>query len=131
MDKSTKAKYFCENCGSEVAANARCCPKCGKFFSSVRCPSCGHMGTVHDFKNGCPSCHYAMSEAEINGTDEGGSGTLDGRKHKLSSKSKRKIKKAFNSYDSRSIGEDTPAWLFVASIIVLIGVIAMIIYRCQ
>ena len=53
-EEKKKAKYFCEGCGSEVASNAKFCPKCGKFFAAVRCPNCGHIGTVKDFLHGCP-----------------------------------------------------------------------------
>ena len=49
MSLQAKAKFFCQNCNSEVAANAKFCPKCGKFFAAVRCPKCGHTGTVKDF----------------------------------------------------------------------------------
>ena len=51
-----QAKFFCENCGEEVAQNARFCNKCGRFFSAVRCPQCGKVGSSHSFVNGCPSC---------------------------------------------------------------------------
>lgn len=54
-----QAKFFCENCGEEVAQNARFCKKCGRFFSAVRCPNCGKVGSSHSFANGCPSCGYA------------------------------------------------------------------------
>ena len=40
-----QAKFFCENCGEEVAQNARFCNKCGRFFSAVRCPQCGKVGS--------------------------------------------------------------------------------------
>ena len=46
MEKQKKAKYFCENCGSEVPAKAKFCPKCGKFFSSVRCPECSKVWKI-------------------------------------------------------------------------------------
>ena len=36
------------------------CPVCGKFFASVRCPNCGRIGSTEEFKDGCPSCGYAM-----------------------------------------------------------------------
>lgn len=54
-----EAKFFCENCGEEVAQNARFCKKCGRFFSSVRCPKCGKVGSAHAFSKGCPQCGYA------------------------------------------------------------------------
>ena len=135
MGKSdSKAKYFCENCGSEVAAKAKFCPKCGRFFSSVRCPKCGRMGTVNDFKTGCPGCHYAMTHKDIYGTDDEGEDTLDGRKHGLSLKSRFKIWNAFNkqrSNSSRAEGDGAPTWLFLSSLIVLVIVIGLIFYRCQ
>ena len=108
MAEKKKAKYFCEGCGSEVAANAKMCPKCGKFFAAVRCPKCGHLGTVRNFMHGCPTCHYAMSKEEIFGTTS--EGTLDGRKHKLSRKSKKSIRKAFKKHESAyDLTEDAPA----------------------
>ena len=42
-NNNNSAKFFCENCGSEVPENAKLCKKCGKFFISVRCP-CGYAG---------------------------------------------------------------------------------------
>ena len=42
MKNNKKAKFFCENCGSEVPENAKFCKNCGKFFSAVRCPKCGY-----------------------------------------------------------------------------------------
>ena len=63
MAQSKKqAKFFCENCGAEVAQNARFCGKCGRFFSSVRCPVCGKTGSSNMFANGCPSCGYGSKE---------------------------------------------------------------------
>lgn len=54
------AKFFCESCGAEVPANSKFCRHCGRFFSSVRCPVCGLTGSNEKFKNGCPSCGYAI-----------------------------------------------------------------------
>ena len=59
-----KAKFFCENCGAEVPENAKVCKKCGKFFISVRCPSCGKTGKSKDFEKGCPFCGYAVDSAQ-------------------------------------------------------------------
>ena len=59
--KSKEAKFFCESCGSEVPRNSKTCPMCGKFFASVRCPQCGRIGSNDDFKNGCPTCGYAVN----------------------------------------------------------------------
>jgi predicted amidophosphoribosyltransferase len=54
-----KPRFFCDNCGSEVDSGAKACPQCGRFFSSVRCPSCGYTGEDKLFINGCPSCGYS------------------------------------------------------------------------
>ena len=70
MAEAKRAKYFCEGCGSEVAPNAKFCPKCGRFFAAVRCPNCGHIGTVRNFLKGCPACHYAVTQEELYGISE-------------------------------------------------------------
>jgi predicted amidophosphoribosyltransferase len=52
-------RYFCENCGAEVKRDAKVCPECGRFFASVKCPQCGHIGQVDEFVSGCPVCGYS------------------------------------------------------------------------
>ncbi|MDR1100091.1 MAG: hypothetical protein LBL28_06375 [Treponema sp.] len=52
-------RFFCENCGAEVDRNTKNCPSCGRFFSSVRCPSCGFTGAEGLFSGGCPVCGYS------------------------------------------------------------------------
>ncbi len=129
-----KAKYFCENCGTEVGAKAKFCPHCGKFFAAVRCPKCAFTGTVNDFKSGCPVCHYAMTKEDIYGKEDN-EGTLDGRKHKLSRKSKRSIKKAFDSYESKSqknkTNQDSPTWVLISSVLVIAALLVMIFFKCN
>lgn len=56
-----KPRYYCERCGAEVRKDARICPRCGRFFSSVKCPRCGYVGEADDFTAGCPVCGYADS----------------------------------------------------------------------
>jgi hypothetical protein len=53
--------FYCESCGAEVSKNARICPRCGRFFSSVKCPRCDHVGKPDDFTFGCPICGYALA----------------------------------------------------------------------
>ncbi len=67
-----KPKFFCDYCGTEVKQNDRMCRKCGKFFSSVKCPACGKTGPASVFTNGCPGCGYAFSE-DPSSLPEGGS----------------------------------------------------------
>jgi uncharacterized membrane protein YvbJ len=54
-----KPRFFCDNCGCEVDRNAKACPQCGRYFASVRCPSCGFTGDEQAFSGGCPSCGYS------------------------------------------------------------------------
>ena len=115
---NTKPKYFCENCGEEVAANARFCPHCGKFFAAVRCPSCGYMGSVNDFKNGCPRCHYAMSQEDIYGP-----GQVPSFLQEKNTKKAKKPKKQRSRAARKNSSSDVPTWLLVASVILLIGLI--------
>jgi predicted RNA-binding Zn-ribbon protein involved in translation (DUF1610 family) len=61
---SKSPRFFCEGCGSEVPLNAKTCPQCGKFFSSVKCPSCGFIGEEGLFRDGCPVCGYSAVPPE-------------------------------------------------------------------
>jgi len=56
---SKNPRFFCESCGEEVPRNSKNCPKCGKYFASVRCPSCAFTGEEILFKEGCPVCGYS------------------------------------------------------------------------
>ena len=129
---ATKPKYFCENCGSEVAANARLCPKCGKFFSSVRCPQCGHLGTVHDFKNGCPACHYAMTKEEIYGTPEPEAAPNAKKRPAARRKAGKRAAVAVPARSPSAIADEAmPGWMYAASLAVLVFVLVLVIFRCQ
>ncbi len=121
--QGTKPKYFCENCGEEVAANARFCPHCGKFFAAVRCPSCGHMGSANDFKSGCPRCHYAMSQEDIYGPGQVPPFLQSKKKKDKKSKKEKKFRTLSPDSSGAGTGNDVPAWLMISSIIVLIGLI--------
>ncbi|MCR5764329.1 MAG: zinc ribbon domain-containing protein [Treponema sp.] len=125
MAKSKSAKYFCENCGEEVAANARFCPHCGRFFSAVRCPQCGYMGAVTAFKDGCPKCHYAMTPDDIFGTPSTQSNT-----NKSVQKKEKKSKKSINAKSlnkpQQTRNDDAPIWLYIVSLIVLFIILGII-----
>jgi predicted RNA-binding Zn-ribbon protein involved in translation (DUF1610 family) len=56
---SKKPRFFCDNCGAEVDRDVKACPHCGRFFASIRCPSCGFAGEERLFAGGCPSCGYS------------------------------------------------------------------------
>ena len=126
MAKSKSDKYFCENCGEEVAANARFCPHCGRFFCAVRCPQCGHMGAVTAFKDGCPKCHYAMTPDDIFGTQTNQS---------ESQRNPQKQKKSSNLYpktmnkSKQTHNDDAPIWLYIVSLVVLFAILGIIFTR--
>ena len=58
-NRSKAPKFFCENCGEEVPIDEKKCPKCGRYFASVRCPACDYIGEEDEFKDGCPVCGYS------------------------------------------------------------------------
>ncbi len=127
-NKNKNAKFFCESCGAEVNKNARFCTNCGKFFSSVRCPNCGVTGSSEEFKNGCPSCGYAVYKK---------SGALFQTNNiKYNNKSNKSDKGLFNkrnisigvkSYQTYS--ESLPWWIY-ASVLTVLGIILICLYSC-
>jgi hypothetical protein len=66
MKPRVKARYFCEQCGTEVRAGASICPSCGSVFTAVRCPECGYEGRAPEFHAGCPVCGFrAQSSGQV------------------------------------------------------------------
>lgn len=129
MKNTKQAKFFCENCGSEVPENAKLCKKCGKFFISVRCPNCGKTGTSREFKDGCTQCGYAVGKpgsayAGISAADKAKalSSLLSGAKSELNSKNTRH---AF----ARQSSESLPVWIYAVTGILLLTVVIGI-YSC-
>jgi hypothetical protein len=59
------ARFFCDNCGTEVKRNTSRCPKCGRLFAFVRYPQCGYRGEQENFIQGCPVCGYCTSDNGI------------------------------------------------------------------
>ena len=130
--KSKEAKFFCESCGSEVPRNSKTCPTCGKFFASVRCPQCGRIGTNDDFKNGCPTCGYAVNPDSMYGGSHGGIpgvaatggrfGIAGGR-----GSAGRLFGRSFGSsgYSDSSL----PFWVYAVSLVVL-GALVVCLYSC-
>ena len=112
---SKEAKFFCESCGSEVPRKSRFCPTCGKFFASVRCPQCGKTGAPEDFKNGCPSCGYA-----VNGYGLNSSSNLKKDMAIFTGSGKKK---------AAGIESGPPVWTYIVSIFVL-AVLVIALYSC-
>lgn len=118
--QTKKAKFFCENCGSEVPENAKVCKVCGKFFISVRCPQCGAIGSHDDFANGCPKCGYAEGKA---GKSSGRAGT----NNKAGNNSRRG--RNGNIYSSGREDSSLPIWIYIVTAVILFGVL-FAVYSC-
>lgn len=132
--KSKEAKFFCESCGSEVPRNSKVCPTCGKFFASVRCPQCGRIGTNDDFKNGCPTCGYAVNPDDgfgrVASSGFMGKGAGRGRNGRYGSRSllglgRNKTSAASGGYVESSL----PWWVYLVSIVILV-VLVIGLYSC-
>jgi predicted RNA-binding Zn-ribbon protein involved in translation (DUF1610 family) len=60
-----RPRFFCDNCGAEVGRDEKACPRCGRFFASVRCPACGFSGEERLFASGCPACGYSAPKSGV------------------------------------------------------------------
>ena len=120
-----EAKFFCENCGSEVPRKSRFCPVCGKFFASVRCPKCGHTGASEDFKKGCPECGYAVNSNVSLAQNKDSDNLFENHNE---SKNKIILNKSNKSNISGQDGS-LPVWIYITSILVLI-ILIICLYSC-
>ncbi|MBQ9630150.1 MAG: zinc ribbon domain-containing protein [Treponema sp.] len=125
--KEQSAKFFCENCGAEVPQDARMCRKCGRFFSSVRCPKCGETGDASFFRNGCPSCGYAVTGNTFTYKEK--------TEHPIFSISKRlKIRQAFSAYNKKntiSTEDGLPTWMYIFTFAALVTTLIFVFIRTQ
>ncbi len=119
-----RPKFFCENCGTEVRQQDRVCKHCGKFFASVKCPSCGFSGDSKIFRDGCPACGYAVPRGGFTNFQgsKGGKGAFRGRSFSPSSAGRKPKKKGGES-------DPLPWWIYVASVLFLLGAFALILVR--
>lgn len=120
-----EAKFFCENCGSEVPRKSRFCPVCGKFFASVRCPKCGHTGASEDFRKGCPECGYAVNSNVSLAQNKDSDDLFENYNE---SKNKIILNKSNKSNKSGQDGS-LPVWIYITSILVLI-ILIICLYSC-
>ncbi len=112
-------RFFCEFCGTEVKRNDRICPKCGRFFSAVRCPSCGLTGQAALFAKGCPSCGYAV----LPGSGGNGSSSVK----KKSKKPRLRRNTVSKSRKAESAGDPLPLWVYIAVAALLALVVAALV----
>ena len=109
---SKQPRFFCDFCGTEVKRNDRICPNCGKFFSAVRCPSCGLTGQAALFVKGCPSCGYAV----LPGSE--GDGSANKKKKRKNFRPRRDT-----AGKSRPAGDPLPFWVYLAVIVLFVAVV--------
>jgi len=98
-----KPRFFCDHCGSEVGSDVKTCPHCGRYFASVRCPSCGYSGPDEMFGGGCPMCGYSAPPS---------------KPQKL-----KPIRAKENHYS-----DPPPIWTYIISVIILLLIIALLSY---
>ena len=124
------ARFFCENCQTEVKGNARFCGHCGRFFAAVKCPSCGKTGASHTFKNGCPQCGYAVGSSNSSSTEKSNSFSNDkNSSSKKSSNNGFSLSKLFgnsNSKREKIYSEDSlPLWIYLVAVVFLVVILFM------
>lgn len=125
-----QAKFFCENCGEEVAQNARFCNKCGRFFSAVRCPQCGKVGSSHAFVNGCPACGYAEKGKDKKSKSSSKDSQFEARNQK-SHFYMHKPKYSSSSASKNKAGNNSlPVWIYILTLGVL-AVMIVLVMKCS
>jgi predicted RNA-binding Zn-ribbon protein involved in translation (DUF1610 family) len=95
------ARFFCENCGAEVKRNAKNCPRCGRSFANVLCPSCGFVGEGSLFSAGCPVCGYTAGPPAA-------------------------PKPKTGKLPAKKVAASPPAWAYLLAILALVGVLALL-----
>ena len=132
--KSKEAKFFCESCGSEVPRSSKTCPVCGKFFASVRCPQCGRIGSNDDFKNGCPTCGYAVNPDTGMGYGSSGvSGSFGnskkGRKNRYGARGLLGLSRRSSVRKTGYVESGLPIWVYLVSLMIL-AALCVGLYSC-
>ena len=127
--KSKEAKFFCESCGSEVPRNSKVCPNCGKFFASVRCPQCGRIGSHDLFKNGCPTCGYAVNPTSGKGSTNQLNNFENNKNNKFGIR--RILGLGINRSSKTKNYNDSalPIWVYIVSIMILAALLVGL-YSC-
>ena len=124
------ARFFCENCQTEVKGNARFCGHCGRFFAAVKCPACGKTGASHTFKNGCPQCGYAVGSSNSSSTEKSNSFSNDkNSSSKKSSNNGFSLSKLFgnsnNKQEKRYSEDSLPLWIYLVAVVFLVVILFM------
>ena len=111
-NRTKSPHFFCESCGAEVPRDAKSCPGCGRFFSSVLCPSCGFAGEESLFRGGCPNCGYSSG---VNPWDTArGAGSEYGR--------------GLDFPESKKPSGPLPIWLYILTAAVFTAIMAALFF---
>jgi uncharacterized membrane protein YvbJ len=110
--KKDKPRFYCDNCDAEVPPNTKKCPQCGRYFSFVKCPSCGFSGEEELFIYGCPSCGYS--------TQSGSAGAA------RSAKSRSRFKRGRRK---KTKARALPAWLYILGGAIVTALLAFLFFR--
>ncbi len=132
MKEKKKARFFCESCDTEVVGDAKFCPNCGRFFSSVRCPACELTGEHFHFENGCPACGYAMDGSPFD------TSLTPNQRRKAYRKEQNQVNKSNRARGAtpyslsatpktRTSDDPLPVWIY-ALCIVLLGIVLMVVF---
>lgn len=131
--KSKEAKFFCESCGSEVPRNSKVCPTCGKFFASVRCPQCGRIGSNEDFKDGCPTCGYAVNPDGAMGHGSygfaGTAGDKNRGKNRFGTRGMLGLARNSAAAGGGYVESGLPVWVYIVSLLIL-AALCVGLYSC-
>ncbi len=132
MKENKKARFFCESCDTEVVGDAKFCPTCGRFFSSVRCPACELTGEHYHFENGCPACGYAMDGSPFDTSLTPAQRRKAFKKEQNDINKKNRAKGATPYHLSaapktRTSDDPLPIWIY-ALCIVLLGIVLMVVF---
>ena len=120
-----QAKFFCENCGEEVLQNARFCKKCGRFFSAVRCPKCGKVGSAHAFTNGCPKCGYA-EKGQMASVSSKDSKDFGPKKNHFYFHRRSAVSSSVNSFSKKKYSPSSlPVWIYAITVGLLVVMIIL------
>lgn len=129
MKKQKTARFFCEFCDTEVAGDTSFCPKCGRFFASVRCPACNFTGSHTAFYYGCPQCGYAMNGSSSKASIPAGTTFNTQNNPKKQNKFFRKKNHNKNNHQTygkhnkksnSSIDSGLPSWIYIVLLLLLL-----------
>lgn len=118
--KNKQAKFFCENCGSEVPEKSKVCKTCGSFLFLLDAQNVEQQELPLNFKKGCTHCGYAnvpYAAAPVSNSKED---------IKLSNAS---FFYNRNKVSSKKSETSLPVWIYAITFVFFIGTL-IAVYGC-